>query len=93
MYAARRLGKDTRIWRGFPLVYLGVMFVGVPLSFLGLSSLFQKDRKGLTVIGAFVVIVVFFCVEISYTGAFTKMVSGPVCFGDGRTRTSSQGDA
>ncbi|KAL7561531.1 hypothetical protein ACA910_022685 [Epithemia clementina (nom. ined.)] len=54
-YAAQQLGKGTRLWRGFPLVYIAVMFFLVPLVFLGLSALFEKDSKGLTVLGAFLV--------------------------------------
>ena len=58
LYAARQLGKATRIWRGFPLLYIIVMFIGVPLFFLGLSSLFTNEAKGLTVFGAFIVVVI-----------------------------------
>ena len=54
-YASTQLGKATRLWRGFPLIYLAVMFVLVPLVFLGISALFEKDSKGFTVLGAFVV--------------------------------------
>ena len=57
LYAARRLGRATRIWRGFPLVYIFVMFVIVPLFFLGLSALFEEDTKGFKVLGSFIVIV------------------------------------
>jgi len=55
--AARRLGKATRLWRGFPIVYIAVMFILVPLFFLGLSALFEEDAKGFTVLGSFIVIV------------------------------------
>eukprot|EP00977_Amphora_coffeiformis_P000082 scaffold19_cov169-Amphora_coffeaeformis.AAC.7 len=58
LFAARRLGKATRIWRGFPIVYLAVMFVAVPLFFLGISSLFQKKKTGLNVLGSFIVIII-----------------------------------
>jgi sodium-dependent phosphate cotransporter len=57
MYAARQLGKATRVWRGFPLLYIGVMFVLVPMIFLGISALFQEDGKGFTVLGSFVTII------------------------------------
>ena len=56
LYAARRLGKATRVWRGFPLVYIAIMFVLVPLFFLALSALFEKDSKGFNVLGSFIVI-------------------------------------
>lgn len=57
LYAARRLGRATRIWRGFPLVYIFIMFVVIPLFFLGLSALFEEDTKGFKVLGSFIVIV------------------------------------
>jgi sodium-dependent phosphate cotransporter len=55
--AARQLGKATRTWKGFPLVYIGVMFVLVPLIFLGISAIFEKGSKGLTVLGSFITII------------------------------------
>jgi sodium-dependent phosphate cotransporter len=58
LYAARRLGRATRVWRGFPLVYIFVMFVVVPLFFLGLSAMFEKDTKGFKVLGSFIVILI-----------------------------------
>jgi sodium-dependent phosphate cotransporter len=60
LYAARQLGKGTRVWRGFPVVYILVIFFLVPLIFLGLSSLFTEDSKGLTVLGSFVTVIIFF---------------------------------
>ena len=57
LYAARRLGKATRLWRGFPILYIFIMFVLVPLFFLGLSALFEKDSKGFKVLGSFIVII------------------------------------
>ena len=56
IHAARQLGRATRIWRGFPLVYIGVMFFLVPMIFLGISFLFEEDTKGMTVLGSFIVI-------------------------------------
>jgi sodium-dependent phosphate cotransporter len=39
----------------------------VPLIFLGISYLFTQDSKGLTVLGSFVVIIVFFvCLWLGY---------------------------
>ena len=45
LFLARRLGKGTRIWRGFPLVYIAVMFFLFPLIFLGISFMFEKNTK------------------------------------------------
>ena len=35
------LGKLTRVWRGFPLLYIAVCFFLIPLFFFGLSSLYM----------------------------------------------------
>lgn len=53
---ARKLGKATRVWRGFPIVYILVMFFALPLILLGLSACFEQDSKGFTVLGSFLVI-------------------------------------
>lgn len=58
VYGARQLGKLTRLWRGFPILYIATMFIGVPLVFLGLSAVFQQDEKGYTVLGSFLVIII-----------------------------------
>lgn len=54
--AARRLGRLTRVWRGFPFVYIAVAFFLIPLLLLGLSSLFEDGSKGFTVLGTFLTI-------------------------------------
>eukprot|EP00978_Attheya_sp_CCMP212_P039567 scaffold207077_cov52-Attheya_sp.AAC.1 len=54
--AARKLGKVTRVWRGFPLLYIGVTFFLIPLLLLGLSELFGQETVGFTVLGVFVTI-------------------------------------
>jgi sodium-dependent phosphate cotransporter len=54
--AARRLGRATRLWRGFPVLYIFIMFVVLPLFFLALSALFEEDSKGFKVLGSFIVI-------------------------------------
>jgi len=54
---ARALGKTTRIWKGFPIVYILVIFLLLPLLLFGLSSLFEQDSKGYTVLGAFLCII------------------------------------
>jgi sodium-dependent phosphate cotransporter len=53
---ARKLGKTTRIWRGFPIVYIIVMFFIVPLILLGVSACFEQGSKGFTVLGSFLVV-------------------------------------
>lgn len=49
--AARTLGKVTRVWRGFPIVYIIVTFLLLPLMLFGLSSLLQQDAKGYKILG------------------------------------------
>jgi len=53
--AARSLGKSTRIWRGFPVLYIFVVFLIIPFTLLGLSVLFVQDVQGLTVLGSIIV--------------------------------------
>jgi sodium-dependent phosphate cotransporter len=55
--AARQLGKATRIWRGFPILYIFVVFFIIPLILFGLSSLFEQDAKGYTILGAILVVI------------------------------------
>merc|ERR1712226_571365 len=74
LYAARRLGRATRLWRGFPLVYIAIMFVIVPLFFLGLSALFEKGTKGFTVLGSFIVIILV--ILLAYMAYWCKCQEG-----------------
>ncbi|KAL7577892.1 hypothetical protein ACA910_007530 [Epithemia clementina (nom. ined.)] len=57
LYAARQLGRATRVWRGFPFLYIAVAFMLIPVFFLGLSALFEEQTKGFRVLGAFIVVV------------------------------------
>jgi len=72
--AARRLGRMTRLWRGFPFAYIAVMFLLVPLVFLGISFMFEEDAKGLTVLGSFVCIVLG--IGIIYTVYYCQYKGG-----------------
>jgi sodium-dependent phosphate cotransporter len=49
--------ERPRVWRGFPLLYIAIMFVLVPIVFLGISALFTEDTKGFTVLGSFITII------------------------------------
>jgi len=51
--AARTLGRVTRIWRGFPILYIFICFFVIPLLLFGITSLFDQDSKGFTVLGSF----------------------------------------
>ena len=55
--AAKSLGKATRIWRGFPVIYILTIFLLVPLILFGLSSLFEQESRGYVVLGSFLVII------------------------------------
>jgi sodium-dependent phosphate cotransporter len=54
--AARNLGKATRIWRGFPILYILTIFFVTPAALFGVFTLFDQDSKGFTVLGAFIVV-------------------------------------
>merc|ERR1711935_354553 len=56
--AARRLGKATRIWKGFPVLYIIFIFFALPALLLGISSLFESDSVGMTALGSFIVLIV-----------------------------------
>lgn len=60
--AARNLGKLTRYWRFFPVVYIIVVFFVLPLALLGLSELFEQDTAGFTTLGAFIVVVILMAI-------------------------------
>lgn len=72
--AARQLGKMTRLWRGFPLLYIGVAFFLMPLIFLGISFMFEDGGKGLTVLGIFICIIVG--LGICYTVYYCRYKGG-----------------
>ena len=56
IHMAKALGKATRWWRGFPLLYLAVVFFVIPLILLGISSLFVNGSSALAVLGSIIVI-------------------------------------
>lgn len=61
------LGKTTRVWRGFPIIYILTIFGVVPLLLLGLSSLFTQESKGFTVLGSLItVLLILFIAYIVY---------------------------
>jgi len=72
--AARALGRATRLFRLFPLIYIGIAFIVIPLIFLGISYLFSDGNSGFTVLGS--IIVVLLAVGLIYTGYYCKMQGG-----------------
>merc|ERR1712113_1389 len=55
---ATQLVKFTRWWRGFPLLYLAIMFFLIPVVFLGISALFSQDSLGYMVLGVMLIFVI-----------------------------------
>jgi sodium-dependent phosphate cotransporter len=53
---ARSLGKATRVWRGVPIIYLIIVFFLLPLTLLGVSSLYTQGSKGFFVLGIFITV-------------------------------------
>jgi sodium-dependent phosphate cotransporter len=74
MNGARLLGKATRIWRGFPFLYIALVFFLIPVIFLGLSALFEQGTKGWTTLGAFVTILL--SMGLLYTGYWCRYKDG-----------------
>merc|ERR1712179_291222 len=52
---ARALGKATRLWRGFPIVYILTLFIALPLILFGITTLFNDGSLAFTVLGAMLV--------------------------------------
>jgi hypothetical protein len=59
MHAARQLGKGTRAWKGFPLLYILLAFFGLPLLLLAVSSLFSSKKTGQVVVASIIIVVLF----------------------------------
>lgn len=57
---AKSLGKATRWWRGFPFLYLAVVFFALPLILLGISSLLVGGETSLITLGSILVIAIAF---------------------------------
>jgi len=74
LHAARQLGRATRIWKGFPIVYIAVCFFALPAMFLGISYLFTQDSTGLTTLGSFIVVVLFFI--LAWTAYYCQYKGG-----------------
>ena len=55
---ARLLGKATKAWRAFPMVFIPIMFLLLPLIVLGLTSCFDKQTKGFTALGVFMLLLI-----------------------------------
>lgn len=58
IYPSKQIGKMTRLWRGFPFLFIAVSFFVFPVIMLGLSYLFTAEAMGLVVIGTVLVIAI-----------------------------------
>ena len=94
LFLARKLGKGTRVWRGFPLLYIFVVFFAIPLVLLGLSLMFEQDSKGLTTLGSFLVIILG--LGLLYTAYWCKYKEGAekchMCFKNREFRRQTNKD-
>ncbi|KAG7341840.1 Na+/phosphate symporter [Nitzschia inconspicua] len=57
MHASRQLGKATRAWKGFPILYILVLFFAIPLLLVGLSSMFVTKKTAQVVVASIIVVV------------------------------------
>jgi solute carrier family 34 (sodium-dependent phosphate cotransporter) len=62
IFTAKFFGRLTRIWRGFPIIYITVFFLLIPLIVLGITACYAADGTGYTLLGIF-----FTCVVTIWT--------------------------
>jgi sodium-dependent phosphate cotransporter len=63
--AAKGLGKATRIWKGFPIVYIGVAFFLLPITALAVSTCFTQDSTAFVALG--IILCTFILLAVLYT--------------------------
>ena len=71
---ARFNGRATRIWRGYPFVYILILFFVIPLVLLGVSTMFMQDSKALTTLAA--IITVLIAIVLAWVYYFCKYQGG-----------------
>eukprot|EP00980_Cylindrotheca_fusiformis_P024273 scaffold11698_cov138-Cylindrotheca_fusiformis.AAC.6 len=72
--AARALGRGTRLFRLFPIIYIVVAFAVIPLIFLGISFLFSEKNAGMTALG--IVVVILLAIGLMWTFYHCKYRGG-----------------
>jgi solute carrier family 34 (sodium-dependent phosphate cotransporter) len=82
VFTAKFFGRLTRIWRGFPIIYISVFFVTIPLVVLGITACFTANGTGYTLLGIFftcvvVIWTVWTAFHCKYRGGWEKMIA---CF-------------
>lgn len=55
IHAARQLGKATRAWKGFPLVYIIIMFLLIPAALLAISTMFSSGKTAQVAIASILI--------------------------------------
>jgi hypothetical protein len=63
---ARFLGKTASSWRGFPIVFILMVFLVLPLLLLGIYACFEKKTTGFTALGSFLLLLVVGCILYVY---------------------------
>lgn len=58
IHLSQKLGKITRHWRGFPIIFIIVVFFLIPLILFGISTCFEKNSTGFVALGVFVVLII-----------------------------------
>lgn len=58
MNLARWLGRITRSWRSFPILFIAAMYFLLPLLLLGISTCFEQGTTGFTALGVFLLLLI-----------------------------------
>jgi solute carrier family 34 (sodium-dependent phosphate cotransporter) len=88
IFAAKFFGRLTKIWRGFPVVYILFFFVLIPLVVLGISACYAADSAGYLLLGIFFTFVVVLwtawtAYSCRYRGGWENMIE---CFRQRETK-------
>jgi len=75
---SQKLGKIVRSWRGFPILFIVVVFFLIPIALLGISICFEKKSKGFTALGVFIVLLIVG--GIAYFAVWWRWKGGKVSF-------------
>lgn len=60
IHAARQLGKATRAWRGFPILYIIILFFAIPGGLLAISTMFSTKKTAQVAVASVIVVLLFF---------------------------------
>lgn len=88
---ARFNGRATRIWKGYPFLYIFVAFFLVPLILLGISTMFTQDSKALSTLGGIVVFILF--IVLVWTFYYCKYQGGSAKCRESMVKRQARRDA